>query len=83
MLTIPPSALTKALKGKWGWGGGGPPANHELSHQDTNTHFFIIIDNILKDFGFFLRIFLKVIFWHGEKYLSFHNFIFSLKYFLM
>jgi hypothetical protein len=29
--------------------------------------------NILKDFGFFQTIFLKITFLHGEKYLGFHN----------
>jgi hypothetical protein len=40
-LTIPHHllTLTGALKGK---GGGG--ANHELSHQATNTHLFIVVD---------------------------------------
>jgi len=32
--------------GSQGKKGGGAPANHELPHQDTNTHFFIVLDNM-------------------------------------
>ncbi len=46
-----------------GWGA---PANHELPHQDTDTHFFILVDDILKDLGFLKRIFLKLIFLHVQ-----------------
>jgi hypothetical protein len=40
--------------------------------------------DILKDFGFFFkRVFLRIIFLHGEIFEFFHNSFFSLRYFLM
>ncbi len=37
----------------------------------------------MKDFGFFWRIFLKIIFLHGEIFECFHYSSFALRYFLM
>ncbi len=46
MLTIPPSAhFDWALREK---GGEEAPANHELSHQDIDTHFFIVVNKVIQ-----------------------------------
>jgi hypothetical protein len=39
--TIPSFWLGPSRERMWG----GPLANHELPHHDTDTHFFIVIDN--------------------------------------